>query len=155
MEPSFNIHQHSPIGPMSHLQQSFASDRTSEQLMTSQYGDVPNDIVPLDVPSSQEFQPLPSREPVDTEELNSTAKAPEKPVVAVPASQSRGPCTNCGTNETPLWRRDAEGNSICNACGKLSIAFSVIVHIAHIPCVYTCSRCFFMHHASTSSRVCN
>ena len=34
-------------------------------------------------------------------------------------------CSNCSTTNTPLWRRDPDGNPLCNACGLFYVSSSV------------------------------
>ena len=48
----------------------------------------------------------------------STSKASRGSVQAVPPQ-----CSNCGTTTTPVWRRGANKEKLCNACGQYYISF--------------------------------
>ncbi|SAM08674.1 hypothetical protein [Absidia glauca] len=57
-----------------------------------------------------------------TDELSTTKSnrlSPSLDVTFVTGNAKEGPisCANCHTTTTPLWRRDIEGQNICNACG--------------------------------------
>ncbi|KAG6333803.1 hypothetical protein ID866_5288 [Astraeus odoratus] len=66
-----------------------------------------------------------------------------------PQQPQRPQCTNCATFDTPLWRRDAEGKTICNAC--VVIIYLFIFRYLTLP--YTCRDCLFVSSVRPSVRL--
>lgn len=60
--------------------------------------------------------------PIDDSGLETPPSPPLTPTKKAASPKRKPPsksktCVSCGTTKTPMWRDDAQGNAMCNACG--------------------------------------
>ena len=130
------LHQRISSGEFTTYEQ-LLKDRTQQPAVDDQL----NTVVTQPQQPSQQQSDQPQSHPPEQ------VAAPPPPQPAQPQQQpqqapqqQRTGCTNCGTVDTPLWRRDAQGKTICNACGELIASTFISSAFISSPIPIACQR---------------